>query len=159
LILSIIAALSKNRVIGINNQLPWKIPEDLKRFKEITMGHPVVMGRKTFESIGKPLPGRKNIVLTRGEFKFPGVEVVQTFDQAIGNAKSEVTDECFIIGGAQIYELALPKIQKLYLTVIDKEVEGDAYFPEIIWKNYIVRSNEQHTEPMPFRFLVLEKKQ
>jgi dihydrofolate reductase len=157
LIISIIAALSKNHVIGINNQLPWRIPADLKHFKTVTMGHPVIMGRKTFESIGKPLPGRKNIVLSRGDFKAEGIEVVKTLDQAIEKVKMENTDEVFIIGGAQIYEQAMSKAQRLYLTLIDKEIEGDAYFPKFNWNDYVARSSEAHDDPVPFRFVLLER--
>ena len=150
--------MAKNRVIGVNNQLPWKIPEDLKRFKTITMGHPIIMGRKTFESIGKPLLGRKNIVLSRNHFNVSGIESVQTLDQAIEKARTENSDECFIIGGAQIYEMALPRVQRLYLTLIDQEVAGDAYFPKLNMEDYIERSNEARDLPVPYRFVLLERK-
>ena len=154
-----IAAMSQNRVIGIENRLPWKIPEDLKRFKEVTFGHSVIMGRSTFESIGRPLPGRKNIVLSRqAGLQIPGAHVVSELDQAITLAASESqSGEIFIIGGAQIYQLALPRSQKLYLTIIEQEVQGDAFFPEIPWKQYREISSEKRNQPIPFRFVTLEK--
>ena len=133
---SLIAALAANRVIGQGNSLPWHIPEDLKRFKALTLGHPVIMGRKTFDSIlailGKPLPGRLNIVVTRaaGQSACDGLadlKRVSSLEQAI-NAAGE-TDEVFVIGGAEIYTLALPHADRLYLTEILADVDGDAYFP------------------------------
>ncbi|MDO8643795.1 MAG: dihydrofolate reductase, partial [bacterium] len=121
--ISIIAAVAKNRIIGKNNQLPWHLPEDLKHFKEITMGHPILMGRKTFESIGHPLPGRENIVLTRDRsWKAEGVTVIHDFEAIL--KQRVATEENFVIGGSKIYELALPYAQKLYLTLINKEFEG-----------------------------------
>ena len=134
---SLVAALAANRVIGRGNSLPWHIPEDLKRFKALTLGHPVIMGRKTFDSIlailGKPLPGRLNIVLTRSAHqsdynRFPEVRLAAALDQAIASAAG--TDEVFVIGGAEIYALALPQANRLYLTEILGDVEGDTYFPE-----------------------------
>jgi dihydrofolate reductase len=121
MIVSLIAALARNRVIGRENQLPWRLPEDLKRFKALTMGHPVLMGRKTSESIGKPLPGRLNLVVSRAGL---------SFDDALSKARDSGTDELFVIGGAQIYEKALPLADRMYLTLIDSDVEGDAYFPQ-----------------------------
>lgn len=153
-----IAAMSQNRVIGVENRLPWRIPEDLKRFKEITLGHPVIMGRNTFESIGRPLPGRKNIVLTRQpHLQLSGVDVVSTLDQAINLAKDTQAREIFIIGGAQIYQLGLSRCKKLYLTIIEQEIQGDAFFPEIPWEQYKEISLEKRNQPIPFRFLTLEK--
>lgn len=124
---NIIAAVSNNGVIGIDNKLPWHLPADLKHFKELTTGHTVVMGRKTFESIGKPLPSRTNIVLTRDRsFKHDGVLVTHDFN-TIYNLKKEV----FVIGGKDIYELFINEADKLYITRVHANVHGDTYFPYI----------------------------
>ena len=126
-----IAALSRNRVIGRNNSLPWHLPEDLKHFKRVTMGKPLLMGRKTFESIGRALPGRTNIVLTRQPaFAAPGIVVVTDPQQALQLAQAETAEELMVIGGEEIYRLMLPMSSRLYLTEVDVQVEGDAYFPE-----------------------------
>lgn len=117
--------MSENRVIGNGNKIPWHLPEDFKWFKKTTTGHVIVMGRKTFESIGKPLPNRETIVLSRSQFAFPGVRTVESLD-AIKPDEREV----FICGGAQIYEQALPLCSDLYLTRVKRLVEGDAFFPE-----------------------------
>jgi len=127
-IISIIAAMAHHRVIGIRNELPWDLPEDMAHFRKTTQQKPVVMGRKTFESIGKPLPGRKNIIITRDpQWSFPGCLTVHSLEEAI--KAGEGFPEIMIIGGAQIYKEALSKAHKLYLTFIDMEVEGDAFFP------------------------------
>jgi dihydrofolate reductase len=121
-----IAAMSLNRVIGRGNQIPWHLPEDFKWFKRMTTGNVVVMGRKTFESIGKPLPNRETIVVSRSGFSYPGVRTVSSLDEIdLANEAREV----FICGGGQIYEQALGKCSDLYLTVVKREVEGDAFFP------------------------------
>ncbi len=130
---TIIAALSRNRVIGRGNRMPWHIAADLKRFKVLTLGHPVVMGRKTFESIlaeaGRPLPGRDNIVVTRArDLSAPGCRVAHSLEEAIAAAAQAA--EVFVIGGAEIYALALPLARRLELTEVDAEVPGDAYFPD-----------------------------
>jgi dihydrofolate reductase len=135
MIISLIVAMTQNGVIGKDNQIPWHIPEDLKHFKEITMGHPIIMGRKTFESIGKALPGRKNIVLTRAlSYNEDGVVVVHNFEQALREAKDH-DKEVFVIGGRQVYELALPQADQIYLTTIDRDFDGDTYFPRLDFKN------------------------
>ena len=127
--LSIIAALSNNKVIGNDNQLPWHLPADLKHFKSITMGKPIIMGRKTYESIGKPLPGRDNIIISRDpDYQANGCQVFDSITTAI-NSQSQA-DEVMIIGGASIYEQALPLVQRMYLTLIHQNIEGDAFFPE-----------------------------
>ena len=128
----IVAVAGKKRVIGTKGGMPWYIPEELKRFKEITMGHPILMGRKTHQSIGKPLGGRTNIVITRDPaFKEEGVTVVSSLDEALRLAKLALgNDEIFVIGGGEIYKQALPLADKLYLTVIDKEIGGDTFFPD-----------------------------
>ena len=122
--------MASNGVIGSDNTLPWRLPEDLKRFKALTLGHPVIMGRKTHESVGRPLPGRRNIVISRNKgFAAAGCETAASLDAAIA-ACAGTTDEIFVIGGAQIYAEALPKAQRLYLTEIGAEYPGDACFPE-----------------------------
>ena len=121
------AAMSENRVIGQGNQIPWHLPEDFKWFKKMTTGHVIVMGRKTFESIGRPLPNRTTIVLSRSNFQFPGVQTVGSLE-AIASLTGD--REVFICGGAQIYEQALPLCSDLYLTVVKRVVSGDAFFPK-----------------------------
>ena len=136
--ISIVAAVGRDRegrpVLGKDNQLLWRIPDDLKRFKRLTSGHPVIMGRKTYESLGTPLPNRTNIVVTHDPaYKGPStrgnVVVVTSIEEAIERAKNVEGEELFVIGGAQIYEAALPFVDKLYLTIINDEQEGDTYFP------------------------------
>jgi len=127
---SLIAALAKNHVIGAGNALPWRLPEDLKRFKALTIGHPVVMGRKTFESIGRALPGRRNIIVTRSaSFRAGGCEVVESPEAALLAAAGD-KHEVFIIGGAELYRAFIDLAECMYLTEIDADVEGDAWFPE-----------------------------
>ena len=121
-----IAAMSLNRVIGAGNKIPWHLPEDFKWFKRMTTGHVVVMGRKTFESIGKPLPNRETVVLSRSQFLAPGVRVVADINQI---DLAHETREVFICGGAQVYQEALPLCSDLYLTLVKRTVEGDAFFP------------------------------
>ena len=121
-----IAAMSENRVIGRGKEIPWHIPEDFKWFKETTMGHVLVMGRRTFESIGKALPGRETMVLTRGEFSHPDVTVIRSLDEVAPKLEGRTA---FIAGGAQIYEQALPRCSELFLTLVKREVEGDVFFP------------------------------
>jgi len=132
MIISLIAAMAQNRVIGKQNQLPWHLPADLKHFKSITMDKPIVMGRKTFESIGKALPGRQNIIITRDKnFQAENCTIVHSLDEAFEITKDQ--EEVMVIGGASIYEQALPKTQRIYLTLIHENIEGDTYFPE--WNN------------------------
>ena len=126
--IKIIVAMSKNRVIGNNNELIWKLSSDLKRFKELTTGQSVVMGRKTYESIGRPLPNRRNIIITRNlEYEVEGCEIVSSLEEALLLTGSN----CFIIGGGEIYRQALDKADRIYLTRINKDFEGDTTFPEI----------------------------
>jgi dihydrofolate reductase len=125
----IIAALARNRAIGLGNAMPWRLPEDLRRFRRLTMGHAVIMGRKTFESIGMPLTGRNNIVITRSDgWSRPGCLAVHSLEAAL--AAADGSQDAFVIGGAQIYALALPHAARLYMTEIEREFEGDAFFPE-----------------------------
>jgi dihydrofolate reductase len=121
-----IAAMSLNRVIGAGNKIPWHLPEDFKWFKQTTTGHVIVMGRKTFESIGKPLPNRETIVLSRSQFQFPGVKTIRGLEELEAFAGDR---QVFICGGAEIYAQALPLCSDLYLTLVKREVEGDAFFP------------------------------
>lgn len=133
---AIIVAMAQNNVIGKDNQLPWRIPADLKYFKSMTMGKPMIMGRKTFESIGKPLPGRTTIVVTKNkQFSFPGVLVAYSVDEALRQACEVATDsgvgEVMVVGGAQLYAECLPLADRLYITEIKAVVDGDAYFPSL----------------------------
>jgi len=137
MIISIIAAMDKNRLIGNNNQLPWHLPADLVHFKSVTMGKPVLMGRKTFESIGRPLPGRQNIVITRTQgLEIEGVTVVMNLEEAMSGVSAN--DEIMVIGGSSIYQLLLPQANRMYLTYVDGEFEGDAWFPEFDEKQWVV---------------------
>lgn len=132
MILSLLLAASENGVIGKDNKLPWHLPDDLKYFKNLTWGLPILMGRKTFDSIGKPLPGRKSIVITRDEnWKHDGVTVVHSIKEAIVAAAAFGAKEIFVIGGAQIFLTALPQANRIYLTRIHHRFDGDVFFPEI----------------------------
>ena len=164
----LIAAMSENRVIGKDNKLPWNIPEDLQHFKEVTSGHPVIMGRKTFESIGRLLPKRMNIIVTRdASYKVEGATIAHSLEQAIELAKNyeatplrqgfEGQGEIFVIGGGQIFELALPQADRLYLTVVHTEIEGDAFFPEYKDFKKVISQSSGHSEKYSYIFLTLEK--
>lgn len=163
--IALIAALDKNKVIGKNNDLPWHLPDDMKYFMQTTMGHPVIMGRKNFDSIPakyRPLPGRTNIVLTRQkEFTSPGVQIVHSVAEALDRAKQENTSEIFIIGGAEIYQLFMEKADLLYLTEINAEVSGDTYFPEFKsgeWRQ--IKRNPHPADqrhPFEFDFVIYER--
>ena len=129
MLISIIVAVSENGVIGKDNQLIWRLPDDLKRFKKLTIGHPIIMGRKTFDSIGKPLPGRTSIVITRNpEFKTDGIIVSHSLEEALDEARKLQTEEAFIIGGGQLYDQALPITNRLYITEVLTEISGDTFF-------------------------------
>lgn len=163
-VLAAIVAMSENRVIGKDNKLPWHLPADLKRFKEITTGHFIIMGRKTFESIGKSLPNRTNIVLSRdANFEAPGCQTLTSIEEAIEQAKEAKQAEIFIIGGAEIYRQLLTKIGRIYLTIIHKEFEGDAWFPEFNLAEWQEVSREHHEadekNPHAYSFITLERKQ
>jgi len=126
----LIAAVARNNVIGLDNAMPWRLPEDLKRFKALTLGHPIVMGRKTWESLGRPLPGRTNIVVTRNPaFVAEGAMTAATLEAGLAAAAATGTEQTFIIGGAEIYRQALPLAGRMQLTEIDREFAGDAFFP------------------------------
>jgi dihydrofolate reductase len=164
--LAIIVAAARNRVIGRNNALPWHLPEDLKYFKRVTMGKPILMGRKTFESIGRPLPGRANLVVSRDpEFSAAGVSVAGSLDEAVELARDialiDGVEELVVIGGEQIYRAALPRTQRLYLTEVHADVEGDALMPEICRDEWREMSRERHVasdaNPYDYSFVVLER--
>lgn len=141
--LSLIVAMAKNNAIGKNNQLPWHLPADLKYFKSVTMGKPIIMGRKTFESIGRPLPGRQNIVITRSEtWTAPDITIVATPEAAAGAVVD--VEEAMVIGGAEIYRAMLLLVSKLYVTEVDLTVEGDAFFPAIDKSQWVESSREAH---------------
>lgn len=143
MILSIITAMDNNRLIGKDNALPWKVPADLQFFKKVTMFKPIIMGRKTFESIGRPLPGRRNIIITRDqEFTAEGCELVYSPAMAI-EAVQDV-EEAMIIGGANIYQQFLEKADRLYLTKVLGEFEGDAWFPEIDFSQWGLTEKQDH---------------
>lgn len=158
--------MAENRVIGRNNNLPWYLPEDLKYFKKTTMGKPIIMGRKTYESIGKPLPGRTNIVVTRNaNFTADGVRVVHSLDDAIALATQisiiDGSSEAIVIGGGQIYQAALPLVETLYVTQVHAKVEGDAFFPEVNWQNWQEFFREDwlkdEKNPYDYSFVILKK--
>ncbi|KZN28882.1 type 3 dihydrofolate reductase [Pseudoalteromonas luteoviolacea] len=129
MVISMIAAMAKDRVIGDDNKMPWHLPADLQHFKKVTMGKPVIMGRKTFESIGRPLPGRRNIVITRNaQYQADGIEIASSTEAAL--ALVDKIDEVMVIGGGNIYEQFLPLCNRLYLTYIDLDVGGDTRFPD-----------------------------
>ena len=159
--ISIIVAIAENGVIGNNNQLIWHIPGDLKRFKALTMGHHIVMGRKTWESIGRPLPGRKSIVVSRnGNYSVEGAVVVNSLNDAISMASGD--DEIFIIGGGELYRQALPIANRLYLTKVHRSFEGDVSFPEINmaeWKEmHSEKGKPTETDGLEYTYVNLERK-
>lgn len=164
--LALIWAMSQNRAIGRNNALPWYLPEDLKYFKQVTMGKPIIMGRKTWESIGRPLPGRTNIVITRDQtFTADGVKIVHSLDEAIRMAENicliNGCDEAVVIGGAEIYALALSRADRLYMTQVHAEVDGDAFFPTFDLESWQELGREDFqgsgANPYDYSFVVLER--
>ncbi|WP_418886818.1 type 3 dihydrofolate reductase [Gilliamella apicola] len=166
MILSVIVAMAHNRVIGLNNQMPWHLPADLAWFKKNTLNKPVIMGRKTFESIGRPLPNRHNIVISRQiesiDNKISNVSWVKSIDEAISLAQKQQPDEVFIIGGGNIYQQVLPLIERLYLTHIDAELQGDTYFPDYLSEQWQVIYQEDHhadeKNSYPYQFKILQRK-
>ncbi|MDW8344930.1 MAG: dihydrofolate reductase [Verrucomicrobiae bacterium] len=139
----LIAALARDRTIGLNGKIPWHLPADLRRFKNLTMGHPVIMGRKTWESIGRPLPGRRNLVLTRTCRNLPGAECYPSLADAL-HAAGDAT--VFVIGGAEVYAAALPVADELYLTLVPHAGGGDAKFPEFNPADWIETHRERHPD-------------
>ena len=141
--ITLVAAIASNNVIGKENSLPWNIPEDLKRFKQMTSGHTILMGRKTFDSIGRPLPNRQNIVMTKDKnFEQEGIKVINDFDEALELIK-ESNEDVFVIGGSKIYELFEPVANSLAITRILKDFEGDAFFPDINWDLWQIEKEEK----------------
>jgi dihydrofolate reductase len=142
-LLSFVVAMDRNRLIGRDNGLPWHLPPDLRRFKAVTLGKPVIMGRKTHESIGRPLPGRRNIVISRDPlYKVEGCETAGGLEQAI--AMTAGVEEVMIIGGVTVYEAAMPRVGRIYMTLIDAVFEGDARFPEYDPAEWRVTAEEKH---------------
>jgi len=159
--ISIVVAASANNVIGVQGRLPWKLSDDLKRFKQLTIGKPIIMGRLTWESIGRPLPGRQNIVLTRqSDFVAQGCDIVASPAEALAVAAD--AEETVIIGGSQIYELFLPKATRLHLTRVHTMIDGDAFFPEIDRSAWSLVSRESHeadaSNQFAFDFTTLERR-
>ncbi len=161
MILSTVIAFGENRGLGFGNKLPWNLPDDLKRFKEITRGHTIIMGRKTYESIGRLLPARKNIIITRDTaYKVEGGTVLHTLDEAIKECANE--PEAFVIGGGEILKIALSYLDKMYLTHVDATVPADSFFPAFNVADWKVVSEEFHPKDerhaFNFTFKVYEKK-
>ncbi|MES2427189.1 MAG: dihydrofolate reductase [Bacteroidota bacterium] len=159
MIVSAVVAISENHAIGKDNKLLWHLPKDLKHFKEITNGGTVIMGRKTYDSVGRPLPNRRNIIITRQQVEIAGCEVVNSVEAALDLCRDEA--EVFIVGGAEIYKLAMPLTDRIYLTIVHANFEADTYFPEIkedIWKETIRQDHEaDEKNPLPFSFITLER--
>jgi len=146
---ALIVAMAENQTIGIDNTLPWHLPNDLKYFKQVTMAKPIIMGRKTYESIGRPLPGRTNIVITRqSDYQAAGIVVVNSLQQALDKAESISADaghdEVMVIGGAEIYQQALLQADRLYITHVYADVKGDAFFPSVNWNDWQEAQREDH---------------
>lgn len=159
--ISLLVAMAQNRTIGRNNTLPWHIPEDLKHFKALTMGHTMIMGRKTFDSIGRPLPGRHTVVVTRNrDLRIEGCTVVHSLQEAI--AASPQTEEIFVVGGAELYALALPLADTLYITEVMQEVEGDAHFPAFEMSQWQETAREVRQQDSPqaleYHFVTYQRK-
>jgi len=156
MLISIIAAMAENRVIGRKNEMPWDIPSELRLFRERTTGHPVIMGRKTFESIGHPLPGRTNIIISgREDYAAEGCIVVNDLQAAI--AACEGADEVFICGGEAVFREAMPLANRIYLTVIDEEFDGDAFFPEIP-DDFVEVERNKFEDILPYAMVRYERK-
>lgn len=157
MIIALIAAMASNRVIGNRGDIPWKIPGEQQMFKKITLGHTVIMGRKTYESLGVPLTGRTNIVVTRQtDYQAPGCIIVHDLAGAIKSCAPE-ENEAFICGGGQLYREALPLADRIYLTVIPKEIAGDTYFPEIPEMDFCLLKFEQIDAVEPYSFYIYER--
>jgi dihydrofolate reductase len=151
---SLIVAAAENGVIGVDNRLPWRLPADLQRFKQLTMGHHLIMGRKTYESIGRPLPGRITVVLSRSAgVDVPGVQVARSLDDAFAQAAARDDDEPFVCGGADVYQQALGRCDRCYLTVVERQYTGDAIFPGLDAADWsLVESQTHRNTELPFRF-------
>jgi len=162
IIIAAMAAMARNRVIGNNNQMVWHIPEEFRYFKRTTMGKPIIMGRKSFDALGgKPLPGRANIIISRNPDAVQGdVIAVATLDEAIAKGREiairDGVEEVFITGGAQIYEMAMPVTQRLYLTIIDRDYEGNVLFPEFDMKDWIEKSSIPVENDPPYTLKIFD---
>lgn len=159
--ISIIVAMAQNRTIGINNTLPWRCPKDLKHFKALTMGHHMIMGRKTFDSIGKPLPGRTTVIATRNkDLTIEGCIIAHSLEEAIAACAGD--EEIFIVGGAELYAQAMPLVDTLYITEIQQNVEGDAHFPEFDQAEWLEVAREQRSQetpqPLEYHFVTYRRK-
>jgi dihydrofolate reductase len=157
--LSIIVAIANNQVIGVNNTLPWHLPEDLKRFRALTTGHHIIMGRKTYESLGRLLPGRTTVIVTRNkDYQLEGALIAHSLETALALCKND--DEVFLIGGAELYQDGLKLADKLYLTKVDLTVDGDAFFPEFDLNLWQESSRETHTSAkgLPFSYITYIRK-
>jgi dihydrofolate reductase len=159
MIVSLIAAMDRNRGIGKDNQLPWRLPADLKRFRELTTGHHLIVGRKTYESIGKPLPGREMIIISRdAAYKAEGCIVTTSLEKALEIARGRGEQEVFIGGGAEIYRQAIDDGDRIYLTLIDAEVNADVFFPAFDKSQWVEKESQDHLadekNPFSFRFVV-----
>ncbi|WP_078409843.1 dihydrofolate reductase [Priestia abyssalis] len=160
--ISFLVAMDQNRVIGKDNKLPWYLPADLKYFKELTMGHPIIMGRKTYESIGRPLPGRENIVITRNEeYTAEGCTIIHSISE-VKELEEKRDDELFVIGGAEIFEQTFSIADRLYVTMIEETFEGDTYFPDFNEDDWVVVSKKKGVQDernvYEHYFLVYERK-
>ena len=160
MLVSLVVAMSENRVIGRDNDLPWRLPADLAHFKRLTLGKPIIMGRKTYESIGRPLPGRQNIVLTRdATFQAPGCDICLDLDQAMAAAGD--AEEVMIIGGGALYETLLERADRIYLTEVHADIEGDTWFPELDTSSWKEVTRERHAADernrLDYSFVTLER--
>jgi dihydrofolate reductase len=160
MIISAVVAIAENNAIGKNNQLLWRLPNDLKHFKQITTGHTVIMGRKTYDSVGKPLPNRRNIVITRKKMEIAGCEVVSSVEEALALCAGE--PEVFIVGGAEIYKLAMPVTNRIYLTIVHQVFDADAYFPPVNYNEWTETEREDHgtdeKHAIPYSFITLQRR-
>ena len=159
--IAIIVAIAKHNAIGVGGDLPWHLPADLRRFKQLTMGHSMIMGRKTYESIGKLLPGRTTVIVTKQtDFSVPGATVVHSLEAAFQAVAGD--DNPFIVGGGEIYRQALPHVDKIYLTQVDAELDADTFFPEIEWTEWELIETEKKVpdakNSFPYVFEVYQKR-
>ena len=163
MIISLIVAADENNVIGSSNKLLWHLPDDMKHFRELTKGHPVIMGRKTFESIGKPLPNRRNIIIShRKDYKVEGCDVVDSLVRAYELIGNDVSGEAFVIGGGEIYRQAMDRADRIYLTRVHSEFVGDTYFPEVDSRLWVETDRKEHPADVhhafPLTFLTFERR-
>jgi dihydrofolate reductase len=162
MLIAFVVAMDRHRLIGADGKLPWRLPADLRWFKQVTLGKPIIMGRRTYESIGRALPGRDNIVLTRNRFyQAKGCQVVHSVEEAVAAAESADSAEVMVIGGSQIFRLFLPHANRLYLTTVDAALEGDTYFPELDpadWRETFFEDRPpDEANPFGLRFAVWER--